>query len=475
MILIAEDEIDLAQNLAELVRREGLTPLVTTDGVSALQAVTESRPDLVLLDYRMPGMDGMEVLRHVRRLDENLPVVLITAFADVRGAVNALHAGAFHYLGKPFNHQEVIRTMWRALREREMKLQKLPKHPQGGPRYCANLREMLGPSCVATRLIGDVERVAKSDFSVLILGETGCGKEVIASAIHRASPRADGPFVAVDAGAIPESLMESELFGYERGAFTGANQQKPGKFEQAHHGTIFLDEIANMPLCSQPKLLRALNDKAVYRLGATKPIGVDVRVLAATNEDVRSLTSAGALRRDLYFRLNEFTIVIPPLRERLPDIPYLAKRFLDLTSAELSKRVEEFTPEALDRMLAYRWPGNVRELRAVVRRAVLVAEEKITAKDLELGVETELACRAAASPPNWSGGGDTRGNAMPLREIIKRSSMKLEREVLEHTLRSTNGNKAEAARKLQIDYKTIHLKIKEHGIVVQTGEKNVQE
>ena len=471
-ILIAEDEIALAENLAELVRREGLTPLVTTNGVSALQAVTESSPDMALLDYRMPGMDGMEVLRRIKRIDESLPVVLITAFADVPGAVDALHAGAFDYLGKPFNHQEVVRTMWRALREREMKLQ---KQPQDHPRFCVSLREKLGPSSIATRLIGDVERVAASDFSVLILGETGCGKEVVASAIHQASRRAGGPFVAVDSGAIPETLMESELFGHERGAFTGANHPKPGKFEQAHNGTIFLDEIANMPLSSQPKLLRALSDKAVYRLGANKPVSVDVRVLAATNVAVRSLTGAGALRRDLYFRLNEFTIVIPPLRERLEDIPYLAKRFLDLTNTELSKRVAEFTPAALDKMLAYRWPGNVRQLRTTVRRAVLVAEDRVAADDLELGAETESDCRAAANLPGWSEGSGAWDNSVPLREIIRRSSMKLEREVLEHTLRSTNGNKAEAARKLQIDYKTIHLKIKEHGIAIHTGEKNVQE
>jgi two-component system nitrogen regulation response regulator GlnG len=466
-ILIADDEIELAQSLAELVRREGLTPVIVTDGLSALQAVTECCPDVILLDFRMPGMNGMEVLRHVKRLDENLPVVLITAYAEVRGAVDAIHSGAFDYLAKPFNHQDVVRTVWRALRDREMRLQ---KQPQGGLRRAATLRELLGPSVVSTRLIADVERVAKSDFSVLILGETGSGKEVIAGAIHQASLRADNPFVAVDAGAIPETLVESELFGHERGAFTGANQQKPGKFEQADHGTLFLDEISNMPLASQSKLLRVLNDKAVYRLGATKPVKVDVRLLAATNEDVGSLTGSGGFRRDLYFRLNEYTIVIPPLRERREDIPYFAKRFLDLTNAELSKKVEGFTPAALDRMLACRWPGNVRELRATVRRAVLVADDRIDEEHLGLG--------AAAEPDAPAGGPDCVDHlydSLPLREIIKRSSMKIEREVLERTLHNANGNKAEAARKLRIDYKTIHTKIKEYGIVIHIGGKHVQE
>jgi len=472
-ILIADDEIAIAQILAELVRREGLTPVIATDGVSAVEAVTRSRPDVVLLDFRMPGMNGMEVLRHVKRLDENLPVVLITAYAEVRGAVEAIHAGAFDYLAKPFNHHDVIHTLWHALRDREVKLQKRPQ--PGGLRRGEVLRELLGPSSVATRLIADVERVAKSDFSVLILGETGSGKEVIAGAIHQASLRADGPFVAVDSGAIPETLIESELFGHERGAFTGANFQKPGKFEQAHRGTLFLDEISNMPPASQPKLLRVLNDKAVSRLGATKPINVDVRLLAASNEDVRSLASPGVLRRDLYFRLNEYTIAIPPLRERREDIPYFARRFLDLTNAELSKKVGEFTPAALDRMLAYRWPGNVRELRATVRRAVLMAEDRIGEEHLNLGGEGELDARAAAGPPGWPSPDGSMCDALPLREIIKRFSMKIEREVLEATLRRAHGNKAEAARKLQIDYKTIHTKIKEHGIVIHTENNHVQE
>ena len=470
-VLIADDEIAIAQILAELVRREGLTPVIATDGISALEAVTRSRPDVVLLDFRMPGMNGMEVLRHIKRLDDNLPVVLITAYAEVRGAVDAIHAGAFDYMAKPFNHRDIIRILWHALRDREMRLE---KQPHSGLRRSAMLRELLGPSAIATRLIADVERVAKSDFSVLILGETGSGKEVIASAIHQASLRADGPFVAVDSGAIPETLIESELFGHERGAFTGANFQKPGKFEQANRGTLFLDEISNMPPASQPKLLRVLNDKAVCRLGATKPINVDVRLLAATNEDVRSLTNPGVLRRDLYFRLNEYTIVIPPLRERREDIPYFARRFLDLTNAELSKNVEEFTPAALDRMLAYRWPGNVRELRATVRRAVLMAEDRIGEEHLNLGGGTELDA-GAADPAAWFGGGGQTYDALPLREIIKRFSMKIEREVLELTLRRANGNKAEAARKLQIDYKTIHTKIKEHGIVIHTGGNHVQE
>ena len=339
-------------------------------------------PDMMLVDIKMPEMDGMEVMRQAKDLDPDLPVVIITAYAEIHGAVKAIKAGAHDYLSKPFDNQEVIRVIHRALAERELK--RRLKELSSRIKENISLKEMMGPSDTVARVISEVNRVAESDFTVVIIGETGSGKEVIARAIHQASPRSKGPFIPVDCGAIPEALLESELFGHEKGAFTGAEVQKPGKFELAEGGTLFLDEISNMPLGSQAKLLRVLQEKKVYRVGGTKPINVNVRLLAASNRDLHDLTVSGTFRRDLFYRINEFTIVIPPLRERKEDIPYLAKRFLDMANIELKKGVRGFSESALNVLFNYNWPGNVRQLRSTIRRAALLADDLITEKHLDL-------------------------------------------------------------------------------------------
>jgi len=332
----------------------------------------------------------------------------------------------------------------------------------------ASLRESMGPSSAVSRLISDVSRVAKTNFSVLILDETGAGKELVAHAIHGLSSRSRGPFMTVDCGAIPETLLESELFGHEKGSYTGADRQKIGKFEMACDGTFFLDEVSNMPLGSQAKLLRVLQDRTIYRIGATQPVKVDVRVLAASNQNLRQLTegSDSSFRHDVYFRLNEFTIPVPPLRERREDILYLAKRFLDLTNVELQKEVRSFTQEAVDVLLAYHWPGNVRQLRSIIRRAVLLADDTITEKHLgaECAAPAPIPPQTAEPVTEISCHGD-----LSLKEIVQRKTAAIEREILARVLRETGGNKAAAARLLRIDYKTIHLKIKEYGILVGNG------
>jgi two-component system nitrogen regulation response regulator GlnG len=285
---------------------------------------------------------------------------------------------------------------------------------------------------------------------------------LVAQAIHQLSPRCAAPFMAVDCGAIPETLLESELFGHERGAYTGADKQRIGKFEMAHGGTIFLDEISNLPLGSQAKLLRVLQEKRVYRIGGTQPVSVDVRVLAASNQDLHRLGVAGSFRRDVYFRLNEFTISVPPLRERQEDVLYLAKRFMDLTNLELQKKVKGFVQPAVDALLAYHWPGNVRELLSVIRRAVLLADDTIT--EHHLGIECEPPKQA---PPCLASGPerpDPPQAGLTLREITSRKIIAVEREILAHVLRETGGNKAKAARLLHIDYKTIHSKLRRYGI-----------
>jgi two-component system nitrogen regulation response regulator GlnG len=460
-ILIADDDSSMARLLGHVVSHEGLTPLLAKDGAEALQLVRAGDPDVLLTDIRMPGMDGMELMRKAKEIDPELPVILITGFAQVQGAVEALRAGAHDYLAKPFEHQQVLRVVLRALNERRLKLEL--KHLVDHVHHVLSPRETFGPSQAIGKVIAAIERVAKSNFSVLIVGETGSGKEVVARAIHQASNRARQPFVPVDCGAVPEALFESELFGHERGAFTGADQKTVGKIEETNTGTLFLDEIPNMPLASQAKLLRVLQEKTLYRLGGVKPIHVDTRMLTASGQDLESLCDHGSFRSDLYFRLNEYTISIPPLRMRCEDIPYLAKRFMDIANIELSKFIRGFSPPAVEAMLAYRWPGNVRQLRSVVRRGVLMAEDVISEEHLGLGLqngsallEEEQAKRPCA--PN-------RGRSdLSLREIVHSNTVHVERTAIVDALRTAGGNKAKAARLLQVDYKTLHSKVKEYGI-----------
>ena len=465
-ILIVDDEQELAEVLAALMGREGLKPVIAGDGVTALQIVRSESPDVLLVDFRLPGMNGLEVLRQAKELDEDLPVILITAFAEVKGAVDAMRAGAHDYLSKPFNHPEVVRVVLRALAERELKLQL--KDLSSQVRQSGTLREVMGPSDAVGLLIAGVQRVAKSNLSVLITGETGSGKEVIARAVHEASSRRAAPFVPVDCGAIPEALLESELFGYERGAFTGALQQKPGRFEMAERGTLFLDEISNLPLPSQAKLLRVLQDKALYRIGGTRAVSADVRMVSASNHDLEQQADGGWFRQDLLFRLNEFAIHIPPLRERRDDIPYLANRFLNMANTELGKQVKGFAESAIDAMLVYFWPGNVRQLRSVIRRAVLLADDMITNRHLNLPVKaSNEKTRESSVVPEI---GDVFLKRS-LREIVKHHTARVEREVLQEVLRCTGGNKSRAARMLQIDYKTLQSKVREYAIQIN-GEQS---
>jgi len=481
-ILIVDDDKNICEILSLLVKKEGLKTLVAHEGDTALKIIRSKMPDIVLLDIKMPGMDGIEVLKQVKELDENLPIVMITAYANIQGAVDAIRLGAHDYLAKPFDDHEVIRVVHRALAERnlkpkpfddhevirvvhralaernlKLKLRSLSDRIQGE----SYIRGMMGPSDVIGQLIYDVNCVVKSDFTIVILGETGSGKELIARAIHEASSRSEGPFVPVDCGAIPETLLESELFGHEKGAFTGAELKKPGKFELAQGGTLLLDEILNMPLSSQAKLLRVLQDKKVSRVGSTKPINVDVRVLVASNRDLEDAVVSGSFRRDLFYRLNEFTIKIPPLRERKEDIPYLVKRFLDLTNKELKKNVEGFSESAIERLTAYDWPGNVRQLRSTIRRAVLLANKMITEKHLDL---KKISLPGLAINPKKVGGIPWKD--LSLKEIVQSKIIEVERDVLGKVLKSTGGNKAKAARILQIDYKTIHTKVKQLGIPI---------
>jgi two-component system nitrogen regulation response regulator GlnG len=462
-ILIVDDEKDICLLLARLMKSEGFEALVAYDGDTALKMVRLEEPDVLLADISMPGLNGLEVLKRVRELDPDLPVVMITAYAEIQGAVKAMKAGAHDYLAKPFNHNEVTRVVRRALAERELKC-KL-KYLADQFRESPSLSRLMGPSDTVARLISEVNRVAKSDFSVVIQGETGVGKELVAKAIHRASPRAAKPFVPVDCGAIPENLLENELFGHEKGAYTSAESLKPGKFETAKGGTLFLDEISNMPLTSQAKLLRALQDRKICRVGGTQPVEIDVRLLVASNQELEAAVAAGTFRQDLLYRLNEFTIQIPPLRGRKEDILYLAKRFLDITNIELNKNVRGISESAIEALLCCHWPGNVRQLRSTIRRAVLLAGEVITERDFDFHGE----CAPGPEMRHTSSLPEKPWESLSLKEIVQHSTLAVEREVLIKTLQYTGGNKAKAARMLQIDYKTMHNKVKQLSIFAKGG------
>jgi len=460
-ILVVDDEQPMCELISRTLQKEGFMPLLAYDAKTALQKVRQESPEVALIDILLPDMDGLELLRRVKALDEDLPVVMMTGHAQITGAVEAMRAMAHDYLVKPFQGHDFLRVVHRAVAERQLKL----KLKQISHQITANqgLTEIMGHSEAIGLLIAEVNCVAKSNFSVVMIGETGSGKEVVARAIHQASLRAKGPFVPVDCGAIPETLLEGELFGYERGAFTGAISSKRGKFELAQGGTLFLDEILNLPLGSQAKLLRAIQEKTIYRLGGTSPVRVDVRVLVAASQDLHAAVVPGAFRVDLFYRLNEFTLRIPALRERKEDIIYLAKRFLDLTNTELMKAVKGFSEAAVNALLSYPWPGNVRELRSTIRRAVLLADEMITEKHLDIADLTGGILPAVALTTRMQ---VTNNESPSLRDIMNKSVAVAEREAIVQILLRAGGNKAQAARLLQIDYKTMQSKVKKYRITL---------
>ena len=325
-ILIVDDDRDIRELLFRLLERKGYVPSVAHDGPVALEMIELGVPDLVISDVRMPDMDGMELLRRAKKIDPDLPVIIMTAWGAIDGAVEAIRIGAFDYLAKPLDMGLLSEKIRLALKGKRRSVEKRPSIPADRNDTISTLHEMMGPSEAVTRIMDDLRLVSLSSFSVLIQGETGTGKELVASAIHTSSQRSGAALIPVDCGAIPENLFESELFGHEKGAFTGAITGRPGKFEMAHGGTLFLDEIGNLPLSCQIKLLRAIQERSFFRVGGTHPVKVDVRLIAASNQDLGSASRKGMFSRDLFYRLCEFTVSIPPLREREQDILHIASR-----------------------------------------------------------------------------------------------------------------------------------------------------
>jgi DNA-binding NtrC family response regulator len=460
-LLVIDDDAPSCRLVKAIFEAEGLKVVTAQDGQSGLAAAESHRPDIALVDLQMPDVSGFDVLERLNVLMPGITTIMLTGSKDLRNAVKAMRLGAFDYLTKPMNQEEVVLVVRRALENRALReeVQDLRRHV--GRSGADKLASQMGSSEQIKRVIEQVSTVAASNFTVLVLGETGTGKEVVSQAIHELSERRKRPFVALDCGAIPDALLESELFGHEKGAFTGADRRKEGRFRLAEGGTCFLDEMGNLPLNLQAKLLRVLESGQVQSVGSDRATSMDVRFIAATNQDLEERISRGAFRPDLYFRLAQYEIRLPALRERPDDIDYLARRFMEEASVELRRPMQTIVPAALDLLRRHTWPGNVRELRNVVRQSVLQTQGLAVAAEA-----VQSALRSALGVRHARAAGET-GEAGPpqsLREVAAQATLTAERQAILEALRASGGNKSEAARALKTDYKTLHIKMKQMGI-----------
>ena len=451
-LLVIDDDEPSCRLVAAIFRAEGFAVESAHDGPSGIAAVLAHHPDVVLLDLQLPGMDGMAVLERLRTEAPAVPIVMLTGSMDVKNAVRAIQLGAVNYLTKPMNRAEVVIVVRRAQETSAMRVELEQLRRQASKTATDTLASQMGSGQAIQRVIEQVKLVAATPFTVLVLGETGTGKELVSQALHRLSDRRSRPFVALDCGAIPDALLESELFGHEKGAFTGAERRKEGRFRLAEGGTCFLDEIGNLPLSLQAKLLRVLESGQVQSIGADRATPMDVRFVAASNFDLQQRAERGAFRSDLYFRLAQYAIRLPPLRERSEDIPFLTRRFVDEAATDLRRPIEVVLPAALEVLTTYAWPGNVRELRNVVRQAVLQSRGLTIGAGIVRSVIGETRSASKHQPVAVSGSS--------LREIATGAAASAERHAICEALRAAAGNKSAAARALKTDYKTLHVKIK---------------
>ena len=444
-VLIVDDEEVLQDVLGQLLRREGYTTFSARTGEEGLLILDRMSVDLVLLDLMLPGMSGMEVLRQVRQRDPDQVIVIITAYSSIEGAIDAMREGAFHYIPKPFKNEEVLLTVRKGLDQRRLTSENRQLKQQLEKRY--GLDNIIGKGPSMQQVFDLIRLAAPSKSNILILGESGTGKELVAKAIHQHSRRAAGPFVTVNSGSMPADLLESTLFGHVKGAFTGAIAAKKGLFEVADLGSIFFDEIGNIPVETQAKLLRVMQEKEFMRLGGVDVVRVDVRIIAATNADLEQLVAQGEFREDLYYRLNVITIHLPPLRQRVEDIPLLAHHFLKLYSQENSKSVDEISPQAMQRLLDYRWPGNVRELENAIERAVVLSTSGIVDVDALPPALRHGTVPADSSAPV----------VLPDPEVSFWDAVNsFERQLIVRALRSASGVQKRAAEMLQVKPTTLH-------------------
>ncbi len=442
-ILIVDDDRAHRTMLRTLLSGWGYQVTEAADGSEAIDEVGKGPFDLVLMDIRMAVVSGLEALAEIKALNPAIPVVLMTAYASVETAVDALKKGAYDYLIKPLDFDELKLALNRAMEHSSLRKENLQLRENLGTLF--DRRSIIGRSEIITNLLDTVAQIAPTEASVLLTGESGTGKEMIAGAIHFNSMRKEGPFIKINCAALTETLLESELFGHERGSFTGADRRKEGKFKQADHGTLFLDEVSEMSLAMQVKLLRVLQERELTRVGGEEVIKVDVRIIAATNRDLLQEIEAGRFRDDLFYRLNVITLNVPALRERREDIPLLAHQFLTMFAEKNRKPLKGFTPQAMDHMLRHDWPGNVRELMNSIERGVVLSRgEYLDTPDLALVVRP-----SAAQIPDIQG--------QPLEEVEKAAILR--------TLEQANGNKSETARRLGITRRTLHQKLKKFGLM----------
>jgi two-component system response regulator HydG len=448
-VLVVDDDHAHRTMLNTLVSGWGYDVTQADDGAVAIEKVKEQSYDLVLMDVRMLRVSGLEALAQIKSFNPAIPVIIMTAYSSVDTAVDALKQGAHDYLTKPLDFDKLKLTIARAMEHTRLKEENRLLKESLGKHF--DRRNIIGQSPAMVKLLETVAQVAPSEATVLISGKSGTGKELIAGAIHYNGSRKDGPFVKINCAAITETLLESELFGHEKGAFTGADRRKEGRFLQAHRGSLFLDEVSEMSLTMQVKLLRVLQEREFTRVGGEKNIRVDVRVIAATNKDLPELISQDEFREDLYYRLNVVGLEIPTLRERREDVPLLAQHFLQTFAAKNHKDIKGFTPRAMDHLIRYDWPGNVRELMNAVERAVVLSRaDWLSEKDFPIIVGSEQNITTAENMQPINADGTT-----PLEEVEKATILR--------TMEATGGNKSEAARRLGITRKTLHKKLKAYG------------
>jgi two-component system, NtrC family, response regulator HydG len=444
-ILIADDDDAHRIMLTTLLSGWGYRTFEADDGSTAIEMVKKRPFDLILMDIRMVKVSGLEALNAIKGINPSIPVIIITAYSSVETAIEAMKKGAYEYLTKPLDFEEMRMKMEQAMDHSRLKQENRLLKEIIGERF--DTRNIIGKSPVMVRLLETTSKAATSDATVLIAGESGSGKEVIAGAIHFNSARKDNQFIKLNCAAISEGLLESELFGHEKGAFTGAIRRREGRFQQAHRGTLFLDEISEMSMAMQAKLLRVIQEKELTRVGGEEVLNVDVRLIAATNRDLLSEVQKGNFREDLYYRLNVITLRVPPLRERREDIPLLAEHFLKLFSDKNTKDIKGFTPQAMDRIIRYNWPGNIRELMNTIESAVVLSSSEYLTEDILPFIPDDI--------PALSQQAEFAGD-LPLGEV--------ERSTILRTLETVGGNKSEASRKLGITRATLHKKLKKYGV-----------
>jgi two-component system response regulator HydG len=442
-ILVVDDEPSMRTTLSILLKKEGYQVSQAGDGTEALKMLEHGQYDMVLTDLKMEGVDGMELLRQVKAVDPHTEVLIFTAYGTVTSAVEAMKLGAYDYIGKPFDEEELLLKVARGLERKALvrEVQDLRAELKGQ----RGMKEIIATSKEMKEVLTKVSQVAPTEATVLIEGESGTGKELIARAIHQGSPRRDRPFIPINCSSFPETLLESELFGYEKGAFTGAEKGRKGLFEAAHQGTLFLDEIGDMPRPLQGKLLRALQEGEVRRLGSTDPIKVQVRIVAATNQQIEALVAQGILRDDLFYRLNVVRISVPPLRERRDDIIPLAQHFLKIYQKRAQKVIRGFAPEAIQAMLKHPWPGNVRELENAIEHAMILTPGKIIEPQYFPPEIRHMKSNGSPPPP-------------PKRDLG------IEEENIRRALATFGGNVSRAATNLRIHRTTLWRKMREFGI-----------